>query len=587
MVKVGDVLVEEKLAQYYFRMVKLSVRNEVLITLNEVADLVFTSARHCRTILKEMSRLGWLEWRPKVGRNQRSILYLNFHAEELKSELAKIMISNGKYEKALSLINNDRVLFGSLLQNTSGVVRREGQLHIQLTYRRSFSALLPHRSLRNSERFLLRQVYCCLTQCDSNGTLSSQLAHHWVYDDESYQWRFYLRPDLSFHDGGAITAECIVELFQKLKILPEYQDELAHVVTITASNSHCIQFQLNQPDLGFAGLLADARYSIQPVSQLFSSKTIVGSGAFQVEEHSETRLQLQAFDRYYSCRALADTVTIWKVMRDSLGKIAMKSGGASVNKEAECTHYLEKNEDNKKVKNNEIRTRIEDGCLLALFNHNSGLSLLQRKYLSQILAPDKLQEQLVQSRGKIEAVPAYNLLQHWMKTSHSPSEKQELPETLTIAVFDHQALFRCASIIIELLRQIGIECQVNSYAFDDFYQKAREKTLLEDIILTSLDLDDNRPTSVYRWLLSNPILHQSLSMDFKEWLKAELVNIRNQSELVDYLGKLESVASSMISDYRLLPLFHHRQTLRFQGVLKGVSITGWGWPAIQDVWTED
>lgn len=43
----------------------------------------------------------------------------------------------------------------------------------------------------------------------------------------------------------------------------------------------------------------------------------------------------------------------------------------------------------------------------------------------------------------------------------------------------------------------------------------------------------------------------------------------------------------MISDYRLLPLFHHRQTLRFQGILKGVSITGWGWPAIQDVWTED
>lgn len=170
---------------------------------------------------------------------------------------------------------------------------------------------------------------------------------------------------------------------------------------------------------------------------------------------------------------------------------------------------------------------------------------------------------------------------------HSPSEKQGLPNTLTIAVFDHQALFRCVSIITELLNQVGVKCEVTSYVFDDFYQKARDKTLLEDIILTSLDLDDNRPTSVYRWLLSNPILHQSLSMDIKTWLKAELINIRREGELADYLGKLESVASSMISDYRLLPLFHHRQTLRFQGVLKGVSITGWGWPAIQDVWTEE
>lgn len=144
-------------------------------------------------------------------------------------------------------------------------------------------------------------------------------------------------------------------------------------------------------------------------------------------------------------------------------------------------------------------------------------------YLSQILAPDKLQEQFIQSKGKIEAVPAYNLLQNWMTTIHSPSEKQELPKILTIAVFDHQALFRCASIIKEVLNQSGVKCQINSYAFDDFYQKAREKTLLEDIILTSLDLDDNRPTSVYRWFLSNPILHQSLSTDIQEWLKAELI----------------------------------------------------------------
>ncbi|MUK38648.1 peptide-binding protein [Aliivibrio fischeri] len=580
-------MIEGKLAAYYFRMVELGVRTEVLITLNEVADLVFTSARHCRTILKEMSQLGWLEWHPKVGRNQRSVLYLNYHVNELKSELAKAMISNGKYEKALALIDHDHVLFGALLQNTSGVVRREGELHIQLTYPRSFSALLPHCSLRNSERFLLRQVYCCLTECDFSGKLSSQLAHHWTYDEQAYRWRFYLRPQLYFHDGSMITAECVAELFQKLKELPEYQDELEHVTAISAPNTHCIEFKLNQPDLGFAGLLADARYSIQPVSQLSSSKTSIGCGFFQVDSLSDTRLQLQAFERYYGCRALVDSVTIWKVAMDSLGKIAMKSGQVDLDQKVTCTHYLEKSQDNKKMRSNEVRTRIEDGCLLALFNHSSELSLLQRKYLSQILSPNKLQDEVIKSGEKIEAVPAYNLLQHWMKTLNSPTTEQELPETLSIAVFDHQTLFRCASAMMEILNQLGVKCQINSYSFDEFYRKAKEKTLLEDVILTSLDLDDNRPTSIFRWLLSNPILQQSLSLETKEWLQSELINIRNITELTYYLGKLEPVSSSLISDYKILPLFHHKQTLRFQDVLKGVSITGWGWPAIRDVWSED
>ena len=582
------ILTKDKQLLYYSRIANLGVQKEILITLHDVAESMFTSARHCRTLLKEMHSVGWLKWVPKVGRNQRSVLYLRYRPDELKAEIAKQLISNGKYEKALVLINNDQMLFGQLLQTTSGATRREGLLHIQLTYRRPFSQLLPHLALRNSERFFLRQVYCCLIKCDENGNVTPQLAHHWIYNEDKYQWRFFLRPQLSFHDGSEISAEKIAELFTLLKELPEYQKELVHIDSVTAINPHCVEFTLNQPDPGFAGLISDARYSIQPASQILLPSKIVGSGAFQVQEHSDKRLRLEAFDNYYGCRALTDTVTVWQVApkeAGSFGKTMLQADMAQ-EKHSACSHYVSINGTNEEAENNQ-QTRIEDGCLLMMFNHQSGLQMMQRKYLSQLLATDNLMAQLGKSNNHIEAIPACNLLPSWTTIYSAKTVQQPLPKKLTIAVFKHQALIDCSEAIVGMLEQAGVNCQVNTYSFEDFYEKASKNDLDEDLLLTSLNLDDNRPTSAFRWMLSNPVLHQCLSPDDSKWLRTNLINIRQKSPLNEYIRELEAIGTAMIGEYWLLPLFHHRQTLRFEGILKGVSITAWGWPSLQEVWSED
>lgn len=581
-------MLKDKLLLYYTRTAKLGVKKEILITLHDVAEVMFTSPRHSRTLLKEMHTVGWLEWVPKVGRNQRSLLHLKYSPDELRADLAKQHISTGKYEKALALIDNDQVLFGQLLQTTSGASRREGLLHIQLTYRRPFSPILPHIAQRNSERFFLRQVYSCLTSCDEDGNLTPQLAHHWTYDEETCRWRFFLRPQLSFHDGSQINAEKVAELFIKLKALPEYQKELAHMDNVSAISPHCVEFALNQPDPGFAGLVSDVRYSIQPATQLEQVAMIVGSGAFQVQEHSSKRLHLQAFDNYYECRALTDSVTVWQVASEhasSFGKTLLQADIAQES-HSSCSHYVSvsgKGEGNE----NSQQTRIEDGCLLMLYNHQSRLQLMQRKYLDQLLASDELVVRLRHLNAQIEAVPANNLLPSWTTIYRPKTLQQLLPETLTIAIFDHQALIGCSTAISEILGLAGVECQVRVYSFDDFHEKARKGELGEDLILTSLNLDDNRPTSAFRWMLSNSVFHQCLSPDDSHWLATELINIRQKRALNEYLHELDAIATMMINEHWLLPLFHHRQTLRFEGILKGVSMTAWGWPSIKDVWSED
>ncbi|ERB65133.1 hypothetical protein N779_11850 [Vibrio coralliilyticus OCN008] len=198
------------LLRYYSRLEPLGVGEEIKTALPQVAEMLFTSPRHARNLLNQMQQLEWLEWSPKVGRNQRSGLLLNHPLDELKSQLAAKRILEGKYEKALSILDDDETAFGRLLQSTSGASLREGLLHIQLTYKRPFERLVPHQLQRSSERYLLRQIYCCLVSSDSEGNLEPQLAHHWQYDETHYQWTFYLRPALTFHNGAAIDADSIV-----------------------------------------------------------------------------------------------------------------------------------------------------------------------------------------------------------------------------------------------------------------------------------------------------------------------------------------------------------------------------------------
>ena len=232
------------------------------------------------------------------------------------------------------------------------------------------------------------------------------------------------------------------------------------------------------------------------------------------------------------------------------------------------------------------KSRLEYGCLLAIINSKTQLSLLQRKYLSQLLAADKLMAELAQSANPIEAIPAYNLLSNWLKIMSTGTATQPLPSKLTIAIFEHHTLKECALAMVALLEQAGFECKVNIYSFEELVHKASANTLMEDLILMSLDLDDNLPTSVFQWMLSNAVLNQGLSAEASHWLRAKLINIRQQQPLTNYLTELESISTAMITEHWIIPMLHHRQTLYFQGVLKGVSINVWGWPEIQDVWSE-
>jgi MarR-like DNA-binding transcriptional regulator SgrR of sgrS sRNA len=82
-------------------------------------------------------------------------------------------------------------------------------------------------------------------------------------------------------------------------------------------------------------------------------------------------------------------------------------------------------------------------------------------------------------------------------------------------------------------------------------------------------------------------LHACIGETASEWLDQQLIALRAEVPLVDYLDKLEPIASALINEYWISPLFHHLQTLRFHGVLQDVALTNWGWPDIRNVWAAE
>ncbi|EGQ7978313.1 SgrR family transcriptional regulator [Vibrio cholerae] len=582
------------LLRYYARLTPLGVGHDIKTTLPELSERLFTSPRHARNLLVRLNQLGWLTWTPKAGRHHRSSLLLHRELEPLKEQLAAKRVQIGKYERALAILDNDEVAFAKLLKKTSGATVQEGRLHIQLTYKRPFEPLLPHLPQRSSERFLIRQIYSCLVSSDANGHVHPELAHHWHYDPHTWQWTFYLRPELAFHNGAPLDANTIVSLFAKLSSLETHRAELAHISDIKAPTPFQVVFNLERPDPGFAGMISGVKYAIQPVSQLNYSQfhegqivPVIGCGPFEVQEHTRNKLKLKAFSQFYGCRALTDRVTIWQVDEERLSRPLIETNQPEANTTSH--HQVSLSDSPHLTSAAQQQSRVEDGCLMVLFNQRAKqpLDQAQAHRLSELLNPNTI-EQDIRCHGVMFGVePAHNLLPSWRAVLKSPAPKVALPTQLTLALYNYTALQTCAQAIARLLAAQGITLSIHTYTYRELNQRAIKGELDETLVLTNINLDDNRHASAFAMLFSNPILHACASQDEVIWLMQQLNAVREQAQLPQYLEQLEPIASLLVSESWLAPLFHHRQTLRFHGVLHDVALTNWGWPDIRNVWSAD
>ncbi len=215
------------------------------------------------------------------------------------------------------------------------------------------------------------------------------------------------------------------------------------------------------------------------------------------------------------------------------------------------------------------------------------LSEAQRRHFTNLIQPEFLLQALDEQQAMFGIVPASNIFPKWKPVLRTYADPVEFSHKVTIAGYNYTALQRCAKAIKQCIQSLNVEVEINLYSFRDLINLALKGELTETLIVTNINLDDNRQASAFNNFYNNPVLHYCLGEHRQKWLLEQLEELRSQQDLANYMDKLEPIISPLVNEYWIAPMFHHMQTLRFHGVLEDVALTNWGWPDIKSVWSAD
>jgi peptide/nickel transport system substrate-binding protein len=133
-----------------------------------------------------------------------------------------------------------------------------------------------------------------LSFADENRELQPRLAESWEPNEDGSVWTFKIRQGVSFHDGTPMTANDVVQTFEKLIAgSPNAQSNFAGVLAAgntSAPDDTTVEFQLEAPNGNFPTLVSSANYnSIIIPANLDPAdwpKTFIGTGPFKYESYT-------------------------------------------------------------------------------------------------------------------------------------------------------------------------------------------------------------------------------------------------------------------------------------------------------------
>ncbi|EPQ7200775.1 MULTISPECIES: HTH-type transcriptional regulator SgrR [Providencia] len=530
-------------------------------TLQHIADTLFCSRRHVRTLLNSMQSHGWLSWQAEAGRGKRSTLLFHVNGLELQQAQAERLLKEESIEKLVALVGDKETIRQMVLSELERSYR-QGKNLLRIIYYRDFPNLLPGTPMRRSEIHLMSQIFNGLTHInEEKGEIENGIAHHWQAISDT-EWRFYLRPSIYFHHGREMLVDDIISSLMRLR---HCWPLFSHIQSVTSPLPNVIDIQLSEVDKQLPLLLGSPHAAIIPKeweSIDNFDKMPIGTGPFFVEKNLPQKLTITAFDRYFGYRALLDEVTIWVV--------------PELSEQMVCT-TLKMDSDNKP--NDSLESRMEEGCYFLLMDQRSELSRRSdiRKWLCSFLTPINLLAHC-ESFYQRHWAPAYGLLLHW----HHSRMLTQLPKPadlteLTVTFYhQHHEFYSISQIMKRVLKTQGVDLKINIVDYPEWFNG----TVESDIWLATANFFKPLEFSIFATLYEMPLLRKCLGSTLSEalskWRRQEL--------------HVESWCESLIDTQIFHPIFHHWLELQGQKTMRGARMNTFGWFDFKSAWfqpTED
>lgn len=164
-------------------------------------------------------------------------------------------------------------------------------------------------------------VYEPLLRCDANNTLISSLAEKWSCDSTGYVWTFELRKNITWHNGGVLTADDVIYTINQINALGEncYYSGVSDVVaSVEKLDIYTISVTMNQK--GIVPLYE----MCFPVMQR-GEENWVGTGPYELLSATEEVIRLTVNEDWWKQKPYIDRVIC--LARES-NDVALASYGA-------------------------------------------------------------------------------------------------------------------------------------------------------------------------------------------------------------------------------------------------------------------
>ena len=196
--------------------------------------------------------------------------------------------------------------------------RRGGTLRVSVDQAAAKLNPLLHRV--GPEYLLGELLYSGLTRLGPDMAALPDLALSWTPDAALTEWVFTLRPNVTFHDGSALTARDVVATFQAI-LDPATgspgRSNVGPIDSVTALDDHTIRFKLTGPYADLPVAVAYTNAKIVPAAVLASGaarldREAVGTGPFKLVSYEPSRMTAVARNPAYyrPDRPLLDRVEV-------------------------------------------------------------------------------------------------------------------------------------------------------------------------------------------------------------------------------------------------------------------------------------
>ncbi|UUZ79979.1 ABC transporter substrate-binding protein [Paenibacillus sp. P26] len=305
-------------------------REEVAITMQELAGIFQCSGRNVNLVLRRMEETAWIRWIPGRGRGNSSRMVFLIPAEEVALETAQGLVEKGDIQQAFAFLEEQSHLpsvkdrFVYWLDTHFGFhpeVRGKQRSDIlRSPYSKPIRCLDPALLTYVVEAHLGQQIFDCLVKYNAKtDEIEGGLAHYWTVCDKGLHWTFYLRKGVYFHHGREMTAEDVRFTLERLKgeeLRSPHRWLFSGVESVEVRDKYIIRLKLRRANPLFLYHLSFERAAIVPedaVRRLGENfrQMPVGTGPFRIVQHNESMLVLEAFSRYYDKRSHLDRVEVW------------------------------------------------------------------------------------------------------------------------------------------------------------------------------------------------------------------------------------------------------------------------------------